>query len=55
MNVQEARRIASFLIAAADRAEEEGKIEVDFKGTLAQADDVARIELQAAIDAAATN
>lgn len=52
MNVLTARGLAHMLLAAADAAIAAGNDEVDLGSTLAQADDAARAELQAAITAA---
>lgn len=53
MNIATARTLANTLNAAADRAEHDGRTEIDLTTALAVADDTARAELQAAIDASA--
>lgn len=52
MNSTQARAIAQMLIDAAAKADESGAEQVDLLGGLRAADDAARAELQAAIDAA---
>lgn len=52
MTATQARAIAQSLLDAADIADEQELEEVDLLSTLQQADDTARAELQAAIDAA---
>lgn len=51
MNIQEAEALASALYKAIDQARAEGRTEVQVLPHLKAMDDVARAELQAAIDA----
>ena len=52
MTPMQARELAAALAAAADAADAAGLAEIDLMRVLTGADDVARRELQAAIDAA---
>lgn len=52
MTTQQAREMAAALIRAAEQAEANGQAEINLISSLQAADDIARTELQAAIDAA---
>jgi hypothetical protein len=54
MTPAQARHIAAGLLAAADRAERAGQDVIELGETLQRADDAARAELEAAIQAAAS-
>lgn len=52
MTVDQAQRLVEFLQAEILSAQAEGRAEIDLLESLAAADDAARADLQAAIDAA---